>query len=93
MRNFKPLPCGDDPRWSKIREALSVLAAVAAEDPDYAKHQNGRGFSKSDSTKGHGLARLRPGTVIRDPSTYQEVLKMATRYRRQASKIARGTFL
>lgn len=93
MRNFKPLPRGDDPRWSKIREALIVLAAVAAEDSDYAKHQNGRGFSKSDSPKGHSLARLRPGTVIRDPSTYQEVLKMAARYRRQASRISQGAFL
>lgn len=93
MRHFRPLPRGDDPRWAKIGEALRVLAAVAAEDSDYAKHQNGRGFSKSDSTKGHSLARLRPGAVISCPSTYDDVIKMATRYRRQASKIGQGNLL
>lgn len=93
MRQFTPPPRGDDPRWAKISEALQVLSAVAAEDSDYAKHQNGRGFSKSDSSKGHNLAQLRPGAVISDPSTFQEVMKMATRYRRQASKIAQGAFL
>lgn len=93
MRKFNPPPRGDDPRWPKIAEALRILAAVAAEDADYAKLQNGRGFSKPDSTKGHALAQLRPGAVISSPSTYAEVIKMAARYRRQASLIAQGNLL
>lgn len=90
MRKFSPLPRGDDPRWPQIHEALRILAAVAAEDADYAKHQNGRGFSKSDSSKGHSLSKRRPGTVISNPSTFAEVMRMSARYRRQASKIAQG---
>lgn len=82
-----------DPRSAKAREALRILGAVAAEDSDYAMHQNGVGFSKSDSTKGHALARLSVATVLRDAATYAEVLKLAARYRRQASRIAQGTLL
>lgn len=90
MRKFHPLPRGDDPRWPRIHEALRILAAVAAEDSDYARIQNGRGFSKPDSTKGHALAQLRPGAVISHPATFAEVMRMSARYRRQASKIAQG---
>lgn len=93
MRKFDPPPRGDDPRYPKAREALHVLGAVAAEDADYAKQRNGRGFSKADSTKGHALAALGVVAVVRNPSTYGEVLAMAARYRRQASKIAQGAFL
>jgi hypothetical protein len=93
MRKFSPLPRGDDPRWKQIAEALRILAAVAAEDADYAKHQNGRGFSKADSSKGHALAQLRPGAVISHPATFAEVMRMSARYRRQASKIAQGNLL
>lgn len=32
----------------RVEEALRVLSTVAAEDSDYARTQNGRGFSKSD---------------------------------------------
>jgi hypothetical protein len=90
VRKFSPPPRGDDPRWKQIYEGLRILAAVAAEDSDYAKHRNGRGFSKSDSPKGHVLAHLRPGAVIANPSTFAEVMRMATRYRRQASRIIDG---
>lgn len=93
MRKFDPPPRGDDPRYPKAREALLVLGAVAAEDADYAQNKNGRGFSKADSTKGHALAALGVVAVIRNPATYAEVLKMAARYRRQASKIAQGAFI
>lgn len=82
-----------DPRTVKAAEALRILGAVAAEDSDYAKHQNGVGFSKSDSTKGHALSRLSVATVLRDATTYAEVVKLAARYRRQASRIAQGTLL
>lgn len=90
MRRFNPPPLGSDPRYARVREALLILGAVAAEDLDYAKMQNGVGFSKADSAKGHSLARLSPVEVMRSSATYTEVLRMATRYRRQASRMAQG---
>ncbi|MDX1216278.1 hypothetical protein GOL99_12110 [Sinorhizobium medicae] len=93
MRHFRPPANNRDPRWAKAREALLVIGAVAAEDADYAKHQNGRGFSKADSTKGHALARLSITSVLSSDATYSEVVKIAARYRRQASRISQGTLL
>ncbi|OHV83682.1 hypothetical protein LCM4573_06130 [Rhizobium sp. LCM 4573] len=93
MRHFRPPASSRDPRWGKAREALLVIGAVAAEDSDYAKQQNGVGFSKSDSTKGHALARLSVVSVLSSNATFQEVTKFAGRYRRQASRISQGTLL
>lgn len=93
MRHFRPPANSRDPRWGPAREALLVLSAVAAEDSDYAKHQNGVGFSKSDSTKGHALAKLSITSVLRSAATYSEVTKLAARYRRQASRISQSTLL
>lgn len=94
MRRFRPPPKpAADPRGRKIKEALIVLATVAAEDSDYAKTQNGVGFSRSDSAKGHALAQLSIRAVLQDESTCSEVLKMAARYRRQASRISQGALL
>lgn len=92
MRHFRP-PASRDPRFAKAREALLVLGAVAAEDADYAKTRNGRGFSKSDSPKGHALSKLSVTAVLSTPATFAEVTSMAARYRRQASRIAQGTLL
>lgn len=93
MRHFRPPASSRDPRWSKAREALLVLGAVAAEDADYAKHQNGRGFSRSDSQKGHALAKLSVTAALSSVATFAEVVSMAARYRRQASRISQGTLL
>jgi hypothetical protein len=93
MRHFRPPGSSRDPRWSKAREALLVLGAVAAEDADYAKTRNGRGFSKSDSSKGHSLASLSVTAVLSSAATFTEVTKLAARYRRQASRISQGTLL
>lgn len=94
MRRFRPPPKPvADPRGPKVKEALLVLAAVAAEDADYAKAQNGVGFSRPDSSKGHVLAQLSVRSVLQNESTCAEVLKMAARYRRQASRVAQGNLL
>lgn len=93
MRHFRPPACARDPRYGKAREALLVLGAVAAEDSDYAQKQNGVGFSKSDSTKGHALSKLSVASVLSNASTFGEVTKLAARYRRQASRIAQGALL
>jgi hypothetical protein len=75
-------PTRRDPRWSKAREALIVIAAVAAEDSDYARQQNGVGFSKSDSSKGHSFAKLSVIAALKNDAIYAEVVKMAARCRR-----------
>lgn len=93
MRRFRFPPNRRDPRWLSAKEALLVLGAVAAEDSDYAQRQNGVGFSRSDSAKGHALAQLGVIAVLRSDATYAEVMKMAARYRRQASRIAQGNFI
>lgn len=72
---------------SAVKEALIVLATVAAEDPDHARKVNGVGFSRSDSSKGHALAQLSVRAVLQNEATISEVLKMAARYRRQASRV------
>jgi len=87
---FRPRP-RPDPRADKLREALLVLAAVAAEDADYAKSRNGRGFSKSDSSKGHALSKVSLTSALQDRSLAADILGTAARYRRQASRIAQGT--
>ncbi|WP_421405100.1 hypothetical protein [Agrobacterium fabrum] len=94
MRRFRPpsKPTAD-PRGSKVKEALIVLATVAAEDADHAQIQNGVGFSRPDSAKGHVLARLSVRAVLQDESTCAEVLKMAARYRRQASRASQCNLL
>lgn len=76
-----------DPREAQVREALIVLATVAAEDSDHAHAQNGVGFSKSDSSKGHALARLSLGAAMSNEATISDVMRMAARYRRQSSRI------
>jgi len=93
MRHFRPPASSRDPRYCKAREALLVLAAVAAEDADYATTRNGRGFSRSDSTKGHSLAKLSITAALSSAATFAEVVSMAARYRRQASRISQSTLL
>jgi hypothetical protein len=76
----------------RIEEALRVLAAVAAEDADYAKAQNGRGFSKSDQ-EGHALSQVSVEQVLGDELLTMKVLAMGRRYSRQASTIAQLSLL
>lgn len=83
---------GND-RISEARQALLVLGAVAAEDADYAKHRNGRGFNKADSSKGHALAKVSLAAALGDKALLGEILRMAARYRRQASTLAQGALL
>ncbi|OCW56257.1 hypothetical protein [Hoeflea olei] len=82
-----------DARIGEVRQALLVLGAVAAEDADYAKTRNGRGFSKSDSSKGHALSKVSLAAALGDQSLLGEILRMAARYRRQASTLSQGTLL
>jgi hypothetical protein len=94
MRRFSPPPKpAPDPRGPKVKEALAVLATVAAEDADYAQALNGVGFSRPDSAKGHVLAQLSVRAVLQNEGTCAEVLKLAARYRRQASRISQGNLL
>lgn len=87
------VPMKRDPRSRQAAEALLVLGAVAAEDADYAKQRNGRGFNKADSTKGHALAKVSLAAALGDEQLFAEILRMSARYRRQASLLAQGTLL
>jgi hypothetical protein len=74
---------------AKLTASLEVLRAVAAQDADHAKNLNGRGYSKADSPAGHRLSKLSTYDVSRDGQTERDVLKLAQRYRRQATSIAK----
>ncbi|NKL63324.1 hypothetical protein E0H39_29790 [Rhizobium leguminosarum bv. viciae] len=76
----------------RVEEALRVLAAVAAEDADFAKAQNGRGFSKSDQ-EGHALSKLSVEQALVDELLTMKVLGMGRRYSRQASTISQLSLL
>ncbi|MGO6692532.1 hypothetical protein ACCS54_18750 [Rhizobium johnstonii] len=76
----------------RVEETLRVLVAVAAEDTDYAKAQNGRGFSKTDQ-EGHALSKYSVEQVLGDELLVMKVLGMGRRYSRQASTIAQLSLL
>jgi len=85
------LPCIATTNLERPMEGRTGCAGCSrhrrAEDPDYARKVNGVGFSRSDSVKGHTLAHLSVQSVLEDEATISEVLKMAARYRRQASRL------
>jgi len=94
LRRFlPPSQSAPDPRGPKVKEALAVLATVAANDADHARSQNGVGFSRADSPKGHVLAQLGVRAVLQNECTCAEVLKLAARYRRQASRALQDDLL
>lgn len=65
------------------RWAANELLIVAANDPDHAAIENGIGFSGSDGTFGHSLARaISAGDGLTDRQ-WQAVAELATKYRRQ----------
>ena len=70
-----------------------MLAAVAANDADHARSQNGVGFLRADSAKGHVLAQLSVRVVLQNEDTCAEVLKLAARYRQQASRASQDDLL
>lgn len=72
-------------RSDAVAAALSALKAVAAADPDHARNANNRGFARSDVARGHRLAGLSSADVASSPELAHEVLRLAARYRRQAS--------
>jgi len=76
----------------RVAEALRVLAAVAAEDADYARTQNGVGFSKSDQG-GHALSKCTVEQVLTDEVLLIEVLGMSRRYSKQAATISQLSLL
>jgi hypothetical protein len=82
-----------DPREREVSISLKVIRAVAAQDADYAKHQNGVGFSKPDSRVGHALAGATLATVMSSEASITQVLQMGKRYRRQAKTLMQDDIL
>ncbi|WP_009996748.1 hypothetical protein [Rhizobium sp. Kim5] len=66
-----------------IRNCHEGLRHVAANDPDHARKLNGVGFSASDQTLGHKLARATVQTFLRSEVLAQVLIKLAIKYRRQ----------
>jgi hypothetical protein len=79
LRNRKP---PDSPGDGRLEAALDALRIVAGNDPDHARHANGRGFARSDVSKGHSLSEA-SATAIRGTAAASEALRLAVRYRRQ----------
>lgn len=75
------------PRRKALHDALEVLKIVADRDADYARTQNGEGFSKSDSSAGHMLSQSGLETALRTPQLADRILKMAGRYKRQVLRL------
>lgn len=75
------------PRRKAIKAALEALKLVADRDADYAKAQNGEGFSKSDSSHGHMLSEATIERAMQDDQLAERILKMAGRYRRQVLRL------
>lgn len=83
MSAFSPRYSCDSPGEGKVLAALAALRHVASLDPDHARSLNRAGFSKSDVLLGHRLARMSPDAVRQSPALRGEVLRLASRYRRQ----------
>lgn len=75
------------PRRKALLDALEVLREVANRDADYARNQNGQGFSKSDSSSGHMLSQSGLETLLRDDQLAERTLRMAARYKRQVLRL------
>lgn len=75
------------PRRKAIKTALEALKIVADRDADYARTQNGEGFSKSDSSSGHMLSEATIERAMQDDRLAEQILRMAARYRRQVLRL------
>ena len=75
------------PRRKALHDALEVLREVAHRDADYARAQNGEGFSKSNSSAGHMLSQQGLETALRDNQLGERILRLAARYKRQVLRL------
>ncbi|AUX76230.1 hypothetical protein [Sinorhizobium fredii] len=75
------------PRRKAIKAALEALKIVADRDADYARTQNGEGFSKSDSSQGHMLSEATIEDAMQNDKLAERILWMAARYRRQVLRL------
>ncbi len=81
------------PRRKALYDALEVLREVAHRDADYARNQNGEGFSKSDSSSGHMLSQAGLETALRDDQLAERILRLAARYKRQVLRLKQITLI
>lgn len=75
------------PRRKILQDALVVLREVANRDADYARQENGEGFSKSDSSAGHMLSQSGLETLLRDDQLAERTMRMAARYKRKVLRL------
>lgn len=68
---------------SGLERAHKAIQWLASQDMDHAEIANGRGFSKSDSKRGHALARWPTAIVVKSDILGPYAVKLARKYRRQ----------
>jgi SWI/SNF-related matrix-associated actin-dependent regulator 1 of chromatin subfamily A len=73
---------GRPPRDDAERYAAAALAYLVAEDPDWARERNDRGFAASDSRRGRVLAHGATSGALCD-SDWREAIALARKYSRQ----------
>ncbi len=81
------------PHRVALQQALEVLREVANRDADYARQQNGEGFSKSDCSAGHMLSQTGLETALRDNQLAERILRLAARYKRQVLRLRQMALL
>lgn len=79
------IPHSDARSDGTLAAALDAVREVASKDPDHARLANAEGFSVSDFSLGHRLAKLSVSQLKTDPVARGQVLALASRYRRQVS--------
>ena len=65
--------------------ALQALATLVAADDDWAQEENGVGFSKADTYRGHALAALAAEGGL-DDASWQEAIGISMRYPGQVGR-------
>jgi hypothetical protein len=67
--------------------ALAGLEAVAAQDADRAREENGVGFSKVDGEFGHSLVRQHRMDGLLSAKQWPAAVRLARKYRRQIAEV------
>ncbi len=75
------------------RFAADAMAQLAGMDSDRAREENGVGFAKSETAKGHAVAAAWTCTGRLTDDEFAWARKMAVKYRRQVGSCERPSLL
>ena len=77
----------------KFTHAADAMAQLAGMDSDRAREENGVGFAKSETAKGHAVAAAWTCTGRLTDDEFAWARKMAVKYRRQVGSCERPSLL